>query len=107
MRSNTTLTKSAGLRRQTEFRVFFQRSGNRTPYFADAVIYSQAVLSYNNCIIGNSKPQQSEVPHMNPKLRIMTIRLMKKMADHSGYAAWIGIEGSMTRNRPDQSERSK
>ena len=44
---------------------------------------------------------------MNPKLRIMTIRLMKKMVKHPGYAAWIGIEGSMTRNRPDQSERSK
>ncbi len=47
--------KSAGLRRRPEFRVFFQRSGNRAPYFADAVIYSQADLSYNNCIIGNSK----------------------------------------------------
>ena len=34
---------------------------------------------------------------MNPKLRIMTIRLMKKMVEHPGYAAWIGIEGSMTR----------
>ena len=44
---------------------------------------------------------------MNPKLRIMTIRPMKKMVEHPGYAAWIGIEGSMTRNRPDQSERSK
>lgn len=44
---------------------------------------------------------------MNPKLRIMTIRLMKKMVEHPGYAAWIGIEGSMIRNRPDQSERSK
>ena len=44
---------------------------------------------------------------MNPKLRIMTIRLMEKMAEHPGYAEWIGIEGSMTRNRPDQSERSK
>ena len=27
---------------------------------------------------------------MNPKLRIMTIRLMKKMVEHPGYAAWIG-----------------
>ena len=44
---------------------------------------------------------------MNPKLRIMTIRLMEKMAEHTGYAAWIGIEGSISRNRPDQSERSK
>lgn len=44
---------------------------------------------------------------MNPKLRIMTIRLMEKMAEHPGYAAWIGIEGSMSRNRPDQGERSK
>lgn len=44
---------------------------------------------------------------MYPKLRIMTIRLMEKMAEHPGYAAWIGIEGSMTRNQPDQSERSK
>ena len=44
---------------------------------------------------------------MNPKLRIMTIRLMEKMAEHPGYAALVGIEGSMTRNRPDQSERSK
>ena len=44
---------------------------------------------------------------MNPKLRIMTIRLMEKMAEHPGYAEWIGIEGSMTRTRPDQTERSK
>ena len=44
---------------------------------------------------------------MNPKQRIMTIRLMEKMVEHPGYAAWIGIEGSMIRNRPDQSERSK
>ena len=44
---------------------------------------------------------------MNPKLRIMTIRLMEKMAEHPGYAAWIGIEGGMIRNRPGQSERSK
>ena len=44
---------------------------------------------------------------MNPKLRIMTIRLMEKMAEHPGYAEWIGIEGSMTRTQPDQSERSK
>ena len=44
---------------------------------------------------------------MNPKLRIMTIRLMNKMTEHPGYAAAIGIEGSMTRKRPDQSERSK
>ena len=44
---------------------------------------------------------------MNPKLRIMTIRLIEKMAEHPGYAEWIGIEGSMTRTRPDQSERSK
>ena len=41
---------------------------------------------------------------MNPKLRIMTIRLM---AENPGYAAWIGIEGYMTKSRPDQSERSK
>ena len=47
------------------------------------------------------KPQQSEVSHMNPKLRIMTIRLMEKMAEHPGYAAWIGIEGYMTKSRPD------
>mgnify|MGYP007008492975 CR=1 FL=1 len=44
---------------------------------------------------------------MNLKLRIMTIRLMEKIAKHPRYAAWIGIEGSTTRNRPDQSERSK
>ena len=44
---------------------------------------------------------------MNPKLRIMTIHLMEKMAEHPGYAAWIGIEGYMTKSRPDQSERSK
>ena len=44
---------------------------------------------------------------MNPKLRIMTILLLEKMAEHPGYAAWIGVEGSMTRNRTDQSERSK
>ena len=44
---------------------------------------------------------------MNPKLRIMTIRLMNKMAEQPRYAAAVGIEGNMTRNRPDQSERSK
>ena len=44
---------------------------------------------------------------MNPKLRIMTIRLMEKMAERPGYAAWIGVEGCMTQKRPDQSERSK
>ena len=44
---------------------------------------------------------------MNPKLRLMTIRLMEKMAERPGYAAWIGIEGHMTKRRPDQSERSK
>ena len=44
---------------------------------------------------------------MNPKLRIMTIRLMEKMAGNPGYAAWIDIEGYMTKSRPDQSERSK
>ncbi len=44
---------------------------------------------------------------MNPKLRIMTIRLMNKMAEHPGYAASVGIDGNMIRNRPDQSERSK
>ena len=44
---------------------------------------------------------------MNPKLRIMALRLMKKMAEHPGYAASIGIDGRMTRNRPDRSERSK
>ena len=44
---------------------------------------------------------------MNPKLRIMTIRLMEKMAEHPGYAASIGIAGCMIRNLPDQSERSK
>ena len=32
---------------------------------------------------------------------------MEKMAEHPGYAAWIGIEGYMTKSRPDQSERSK
>ena len=44
---------------------------------------------------------------MNPKLRIMTIRLMEKMAENPGNAAWIGIEGYVTKSRPDQSERSK
>ena len=44
---------------------------------------------------------------MNPKMRIMTIRLMEKMAVNTVYAAWIGIEGYMTKSRPDQSERSK
>ena len=53
------------------------------------------------------KPKQSEVSHMNPKLRIMTIRLMNKMAEQPGYAAAVGIEGKMIRHRPDQSERSK
>ena len=36
---------------------------------------------------------------MNPKPRIMTIRLMNKMAEHPGYAASIGIAGCMIRNR--------
>lgn len=31
---------------------------------------------------------------MNPKLRIMTIRLMEKMAENPGYAAWIGLRGT-------------
>lgn len=44
---------------------------------------------------------------MEPKLRIMTIRLMEKMAEHPGYAAWTCIEGSVTGNRLNQSERSK
>ena len=42
---------------------------------------------------------------MNPKLRIMAIRLLNKMAEHPGYAASVGIEGNMIKSRPDQSER--
>ena len=44
---------------------------------------------------------------MYPKLRIMTIRLLNKMAEQPDYAVWIGMEGSMDKARPDQSERSK
>ena len=44
---------------------------------------------------------------MNPKLRIMTIRLMEKMAEHPGYAAWIGVEVHIAQNGPNQSELSK
>jgi len=63
MKNYITLAKSAGLRGRSEFRVFYQRSGNKAPYFADAVIYSQAVLSYNYCIIGNSKENHSKENH--------------------------------------------
>ena len=51
------------------------------------------------------KPQQSEVSHMNPKLRMMAIRLLNKLAENPGYAASVGIEGNMMKKRPDQGER--
>lgn len=57
------------------------RSRNWMLYCADTVIYSLADLSYNDSII---EKKQSEVSHMNPKLRIMT--LMDKMAEHPRYA---------------------
>ena len=44
---------------------------------------------------------------MNPKLRIMTIRLMNKLAEYPVYAVSVGITGNTAKNRPDQSERSK
>lgn len=44
---------------------------------------------------------------MDPKLRIMTIRLINKVEEHPQYAASVGIEGYIKRNQPDQSERSK
>lgn len=52
------------------------------------------------------KSQQSEVYAMEPKLRILTIRLMNQMGKRPGYAARIGIEGTMTKRRPAQSERA-
>lgn len=44
---------------------------------------------------------------MDPKLRIMTIRLINKVAEHPKYAASVGVEGYVKRNQGDQSERSK
>ena len=44
---------------------------------------------------------------MNPKLRILTIRLLHKMAEHPGYAALVGVEGSLTRKQLKSSEQSK
>ena len=43
-----------------QFQLSFLYSGNKIPYFADAVIYSQPTLSYNDCIIGNSKWNHSK-----------------------------------------------
>lgn len=77
-------------------------------YFAKAVIYFWVTSSYNYDIIDNrNETTAKRGVRMNPKLRIMTIRLMEKMAEHPGYAARIGIDGCMTQNHPDQSERSK
>jgi len=43
---------------------------------------------------------------MEPKQRIMTIRLLNKMAKHPEYTVRIGIEGSMIRSQTNQSNRS-
>ena len=44
---------------------------------------------------------------MNPKLRILTIRLLHKMAEHPEYAAWVGVEGSLTRKQLQSSKQAK
>ena len=50
-------------------------------YFADTIIYSWKDLLYND---GTIKKKQSEVSHMDMKLRIMS--LMDKMTKHPGDA---------------------
>ena len=78
------------------------------PYFADPVIYFPAEVVYHNAIRKQSvKITAKGVPAMNPKLRIMTIRLLNRMAEYPVYAASVGITGNTVKNRPDQSERSK
>ena len=54
MKNSTTLISRNVWRGAPEFRVFLPHSENRMPYFAETVIYSQAVMSYNRAIIGNS-----------------------------------------------------
>ena len=54
MKNSTTLISRNVWRGAPEFRVFLPHSENRMPYFAETVIYSQAVMSYNSAIIGNS-----------------------------------------------------
>ena len=44
---------------------------------------------------------------MEPKLRIMTIRLLSKMEARPGYAAQLGISGTTTKVHQNQSERGK
>jgi len=53
------------------------------------------------------KPQQSEVFPVNPKLRIMTIRLLSRVEEQPGYAAQLGISGATTKVHKNQSERGK
>ena len=67
---------------------------------ADLVVADGIGVVYGAKILGT--PLKGRVPGIE-----LAQNLMEKMAEHPGYAAWIGIEGSMTRNRPDQSERSK
>lgn len=43
---------------------------------------------------------------MEPKLRILTIRLMSRMESCPGYAARLGMESSMAPRRPER-ERPK
>ena len=54
MKNSTTLISRNVWRGAPEFRVFLPHSEKRMPYFAETVIYSQAVMSYNRAIIGNS-----------------------------------------------------
>lgn len=44
---------------------------------------------------------------MEPKLRIMTIRLLSKMEAQPRYAAQLGISGAMAKIHQNQSERGK
>jgi len=52
-------------------------------------------------------PQQREVFPVEPKLRIMTIRLLSRMEEQPGYAAQLGISGATTKVHQNQSERGK
>ena len=47
MKNNITLIKRNGREGLPENQVLFQRNGNRVPYFADTVIYSQVEMHYN------------------------------------------------------------
>jgi len=55
MKNNITLIKRNGREGLPENQVLFQRNGNRVPYFADTVIYSQVEMHYNYAIIDHSK----------------------------------------------------